>query len=361
MSATLMEPGIAAALAAGRAVIVPSAQRAAALRWNWARLKQAQSCHVWPTPDVITWDAWLDAQWDGARVAGRVGAGTRRLNRSQQLQLWRHVLDSLEGTFGAAGELALHASALMGSAARAVQWLLPLSRLAVTDEERLLAAALVQAREWCRRNDCVALPLCTPEQLAQFISGPPPLIAGQRCLTALQVELGRQCWPGEPLLHDASPGFEAGTRLVAAGNLEEEIRACARWCREQLAAEPGRRLLVISATASPSLHSQAVMLARELCAGTGEVPEDLLEGGLLAVEGGRPLSHQQLIADALCALRLLREPVSFEDLSRVLQSPYLCWVGPSQMLALRAGLADHGFAQWPLDELHVALDRLGAD
>lgn len=360
MSSRLMDRGIAAALAAGRTVIVPSAQRAAALRWNWARLKQAQGFEVWPTPDVITWDAWLDAQWEKARLEGRVAAGTRRLNRSQQLQVWRRVLDSLEGRFGAAGELALHAPALMASAARAVQWLLPLSRLAVTDEERLLAAALSEVREWCRRNDCVALPLCTPEQLAQFVSGPPPLVTGQRSPTTLQLALLRQRWPEEPPQQDVAPGPGAGARLVMADNLEQELRACAHWCRTRLAAEPGLRLLLISMTGSPSLHSQAVMLARELCAGTGEVPEDLLEGGLLAVEGGQPLSHQQLIADALCALRLLREPLSFDDLGRVLRSPYLGWADPSQRLSLRDALAEPGFAQWPLEALRATLARLSA-
>jgi ATP-dependent helicase/nuclease subunit B len=356
-----MEPGIVAALAAGRAVIVPSVQRAAALRWNWARLQLAQGRGVWATPEIITWDAWLEAQWEKAYVAGRLEAGTRRLNRSQQLQLWQRVLVALESDFGEAADLAQHAAALMDSATRAVQWQLQLSRLAITDEEKLLATALVQAREWCRQHGCVVLSLCMPDQLGQFLSGPAPLVTGQGRLTALQQAVGARCWPGEQLLHQPESRGETSVRLVSADSLEDEIRACARWCEDHLTADPERRLLVISATPNPSAEAQGTLLARELCAGTTQVPEDILEEGLLAVEGGRALSHQQLIADVLCALRLVREPLSFDDLSRVLRSPYLAWGSPSQLPVLEAKLAEAGFAQWRMADLEAVLARYGAD
>ena len=51
-----MDASIVAALEAGRSVIVPSPQRAAALRWNWARLQQARGREVWSTPDITTWE-----------------------------------------------------------------------------------------------------------------------------------------------------------------------------------------------------------------------------------------------------------------------------------------------------------------
>jgi ATP-dependent helicase/nuclease subunit B len=355
-----MEPGIAAALAAGRVVIVPSAQRAAALRWNWARLQQAEGRGVWSTPEIITWDAWLEAQWEKAHVAGRLDPGVRRLNHSQQLQLWRQVLASLEPGFGEAADLAQHASALMESARRAVQWQLPLARLALSDEEKLLAEALAAVRDWCQRHECLALPLGTASQLAAFISGPAPLVTGQPRLTALQLATGELCWPGESLLHQAAPG-QTAVRLLSEAGIEEEIRACAHWCERQLALDPQRRLLVVSAAPNPSAEAQGMLLARELCSGTSQVPEEMLDGGLLAVEGGRVLSHQQLVADALCALRLLRDPLSFEDLSQVLGSPYFAWESPWRMLALRARLAEAGFAHWRAPDLDAQLARHGVD
>jgi ATP-dependent helicase/nuclease subunit B len=353
-----MEPGITAALAAGRVVIAPSAQRATALRWNWARVQLAAGRSVWSTPEVMTWDAWLESQWEKARLDGRVAAATRRLNRSQQLQLWQRALASIEGQFGESSDLALHAAALMRSAAQAVHWQLPLSRLAITDEEKLLAAALAAAREWCQQRDCIALPLCTPAQLAQFMSGAAPLIAGQRQLTALQQALGELCWPGEALLHESGDGEDARVRLLAAGSPDGEIRACARWCETQLADKPQRRLLVISAATSTSIDAQAMLLARELCAGTGEVPETLAQSGVLAVEGGVTLAHQQLVSDALCALRLVHEPLSFDDLARVLGSPYLAWGDAGQQAAVRTILSRTGLAQWPAVVLDDALARM---
>ncbi len=43
---------------------------------------------------------------------------------------------------------------------------------------------------------------------------------------------------------------------------------------------------------------------------------------LLAIEGGEPLLEHGLIADALDALQLMRDPIETAHLGRVLLSPY---------------------------------------
>ena len=85
-----------------RSVIVPSPQRAAALRWNWARLQQARGREVWSTPDITTWEGWLARQWQQAVQAGRVAAQLRVLSRSQERRQWEQVLQELSSHFAAA-------------------------------------------------------------------------------------------------------------------------------------------------------------------------------------------------------------------------------------------------------------------
>lgn len=342
MSELLMDAAIAAAIEAGRSIIAPTAQRAAALRWHWARLQRARGREVWSTPEVLTWEAWLDARWQRARHDQPL----RRLNRSQQRGLWERVLRGLGGRFGSAEDLALHAPALMQAAARATQSLLSL-RSAVSEEEQLLCEALGEFRRQCELMQVIALPLALPGQLVPVLQCPPPLIVGQPRLTALQQVLAERCWPQQPLLHEIAGAGVAAVRCIRAAGLEEEIQACAAWCRERLEADGGRRLLVISAASDPSLRMQAMLLWRALAQGSGAAAAGEPDAALLAVEGGDPLAHQRLVADALAALRLSRELVDWEDLSQVLRSAYLGFGGLRQMQQLEAALVGTGRALWP--------------
>lgn len=350
-----MDAAIAAAIEAGRSIIAPTAQRAAALRWNWARLQRARGHEVWTTPEVLTWEAWLDLRWQRARH----GQPLRRLNRSQQRGLWERVLAGLEGRFGSADELALHAPALMRAAARATQSLLSL-RGAVSEEEQLLAAALAEFRRQCELMQAISLPLALPGQLVPVLECPPPLIVGQPRLTALQQALAERCWPQQALLHETTGPGAAAVRCIRAPGPEEEIAACAAWCRQRLEADGSQRLLVISAANDPSLRTQAVLLWRALAQGSGAAAAAEPDAALLAVEGGEPLSHQRLIADALAALRLSRELIDWEDLSQVLRSAYLGFGELRQMQQLEAALVAGGRALWPRALLRETLSQHGA-
>ncbi|HXR51414.1 MAG TPA: PD-(D/E)XK nuclease family protein [Steroidobacteraceae bacterium] len=355
MSAVLMDASIAAALEAGRSVIVPTPQRAAALRWNWARLQRHLGREVWSTPDILTWEAWLDSRWDQAQRLGQQ-PGLRRLNRSQQRRLWEQVLRSLAPRLAAGEDLAPHAAALMSAAAAATQSLLSLARLAMSDEELLLVEALVEVRRWCERHGCIVLPLAAPETLAGFVGAQAPLLAGQQRVTPLQQRLAELCWQDAPLQTPPAVTPVAGadpTRHVQAEDLEAELQACGRWCRDLLEQAPGRRLLVVSALASPSLDMQGAMLWRELSRGTGDAAAAPAASELLALEGGQPLAHHRLVADALAALRLQGEMLDWKDLSAVLRSPYLSLAPELQRLRLERELARFGSARWT----RVALDR----
>lgn len=350
-----MDEAIAAALEAGRSVIVPDARRAAALRWSWARVQRARGATVWPTPQILTWEAWLARQWQQAAQAGRIPAQQRLLGPSQERRLWEEVLGRLGARFGAADDLPLHAAALMRAAARATQSLLQLSLSAMSEEEQLLVEALKGVRKRCETSGCTSLSLSPPEQLAVLLPDGAPLLAGFHAATPLQRRLAEQRWPGQPVLAPvgASPPESTPTRFVRAADLAAEIRACARWCRQLLEQDGARRLLVVSACVDPSPATQALMLWRELVPGTAAGGGEI-DPGLLAVQTSEPLLQQRLIADALIALGL-SEPLATEDLSRLLLSPFLNFGSEQDCVALEQTLRQAGAAHWPRAALQQLL------
>jgi probable DNA repair protein len=356
-----MDATIVAAIEAGRSVIVPDAHCAAALRFRWARRQQARGVGVWETPEILTWDAWLERQWQRAAARGAQTRGQTLLNRSQERVLWQRVLPQLEGEFGSDQDLRQQAGALQTAAARACAAQIVLPRHALTDEERLLVAALRAVREQCKGQQWLSLRIAAVEDLTFLAGSSAPLIAGVPALTSLQESLAQAYWPDQPLLapiptSDALPL----PQVHAAVDRAQEIAACAQWCRQMLSESPARRLLVISAGVDLDLHSLGAWLWREFSADCEEGQLAECMTGHIAVEGGTPLARHALIGDAFAALTLLvSDDVDSELLQQVLRSPYLPFGGAADGAMLGLRLAEQGLARWPRTALLQVLANSG--
>ncbi len=349
-----LDASIVTAIGAGRAVIVPGAQRATALRFAWARLQQSQGRQVWISPEILTWEAWLARQWRDAQLAARAPA-RQLLGPAQERLLWEQVLRQLAPPGEDPELLRPHAAALMRSAVRATQSLLTLSRSAMTEEESLLATALRAVRSLCADRGLLSLRLAPPEDLGFLAPCLPPAIAGQQRLTALQQRLQDLYWPDAALLLAPADSRIATPSLFAAAHLEAEIAACARWCRELLQQDGAYRLLVVSAWSDPGAHTQGALLWREFAGGSAATVSDEQRRSLLAVEGGEPLHHQALVADALTALACLSEWIETPALLQLLRSPYFDFGTAGQCSALQLALGSWGLARWSPAALHAAL------
>ena len=319
MSGALLDHALVEALHLGKAVIVPTPQRATRLRHAWSRLRMAQGDQVWESPDILTWDSWLAREWQ--RVMDRTrGAGERRLNRAQERQLWNEALASLESDFQQDTPLRAHATALMRAAGRARQGMIAAPRQPLAEEERLLWLALARVDDLCRRSGWRSLSLATAAELPLQCEA--PVIAGQAAETALQQQLSRSLWAGRSLLAQVDDATAAASFFIQAVSPADEIRAVARWCRAQLEADASRRLLVISARPATPLPQLAAEFRTALTAGTQASLSTEPDPRLLAVEGGEPLLQHALIAEAIEALACLREPVELASFGRLLLSPY---------------------------------------
>lgn len=324
------------------------------MRLAWARLKLAEGRSVWSTPQIHTWDAWLTRQWREAALRGAVPQ-VQLLDTSQERALWEAVLAGLAEEGEDEASLTQHATALMQAAARATQSGIDPARLAVNREERLLAAALEAVRRECRQRGLLSLRLARADELGFLAQVRAPRIVGAQRLTALQEQLAGRCWPGESLLL-APPAAELPppTRRLRAADLQHELAACARWCRSHVERDPGARLLVLSACTEPSLSIQGALLWNALAAGTDA--DEAARARWLAVEGGEPLLHQALAADALALLELaVADTAETAALLALLRSPYLGLLPDGARLRLADWIGEQGLARWPRNGLVQAL------
>lgn len=353
-----LDATLVAAIEDGRDLIVPDRHRAAALRLAWARRQLAAGHKVWTTPSIHTWDAWLARQWRDAVQRG-AAPPAQLLEASQERALWESVLAGLAGEDEDETTLVQHAGAMMQAAARAVQSRIDPARLAQGREESLLADALGSVRRECRARALLSLRLADVGQLGFLSTVRAPRIIGERQLTALQSELAARFWPGETLLLAAEQSTATTAQLRHAPDLEGEIAAVATWCRAHIERDPGARLLVLSACMEPGLSIQAAMLWREL-AGDAAI-SDAGMARWLAVEGGEPLLHQALAADALSALDIAAaSEIDVATLQILLRSPYCGISTEVARLRLVAWLEEQGLARWPRAALVEALRGVAA-
>ena len=350
-----------AALAAGDSVVCPSAQRAAAVRAAWAAHQAGQGLTLWPTPDVLPFDAWAERLLDRQRDAGF--AAPRLLSPVEQLLLWRDVGRSLVDRHDLQLLGATRLADALRNAVRVLQsYRIPEQRLARTDaaETQWLLACLRDLRQRCTALgarcswmdiDAAGLPHAPDGgtiRLAGFGGRLTP--AQQRFLDAFSAMGG--VWS-----HCADPDTPAVVpRACIARDPADEVRQIARWCRGQLEQRAGARLLVVVGDLDARRAITERALIEELDPpGAWQARES---SPRCTIEGGSTLASAPLVARQLDLLAVLMRPLERDDWIRWLQSWQAgssrdaCreqllrtarqWQGPAMSLAdllRRAGLA----------------------
>jgi probable DNA repair protein len=331
---------------AGRGtLVVPSSQRAAAVRFAHARAALAGGERIWETPDVLPWNAWL--QREAARGAGRASRAWH-LNPAEEWWLWREAVRE-----ACAGSSLLQpeslAAPVRNAAALLEEWGIAL-RSAPTEEAEVLlqARALFGAR-------CASLGAVPPgvAALPPPVDGPLLTLAGFDALgparrSALKARAAR--------FHIPVALAPAPTVHWAAHDTEDELLAAALWARAQLERDPAARVLILLPDLdqrSAALHSA---LARCLA------PEALLRGEssepLYAFEGGTPLAEVPLIRTALSVLRLASSTLDFEEFAALLRSPFLAAADRITRARLELWLRERPIVPFGIQELGVLAEAL---
>jgi ATP-dependent helicase/nuclease subunit B len=338
---------MASALEAGVTLVVPSRQRAAAVRLAVAAAASQRSLALWRTPEVLPWNGWLAREFEAQRH--RLGGARRLLRPTESWFIWRGIARKLAESHGLLAPAGL-ASALPRSRERVRDWQLRWagdtgaeSQLLRTAEQMWHGAAqelnAVDAADWSVLPPAAAGVNPTPVVLAGFGALGP----------------ARAAWLSERAARsgDDSAGPRAALQVHAALDPAAELEAAAAWCRARLTADPTARLLVIV----PRLEQLRPRLERSFEEAL-EPPQTASGPAAFAIEGGQPLDGFPLVRVALGLLALGARPLSFAEFSALLRTPYLALAPPPAALQLELWLRAHNLTVLGATQLRALLPTL---
>ena len=337
----------------GRTLVVPTRQRAHAVRLAHAAGRLGAGLRVWASPQVLVPAAWLRRECERA-AEGAPFDWPRLLGPAEEWRLWREA--AAEAARTAAGDnpfLSTEplAEVLRRAAERAAAWDIAAARGAADSETRLFheAQRLFTAR-------CRELGAGSASALAARLEpasgdgrpllcgfGPPPRALARLAAAAVSAAEG------------ADGGGGVIPRGVRTADGEAQLEAIAAWCRERLTAQPDARLLVML-PGSAAARERLAALVRG-CLDPGAVLSGRgAQRPLVAIEGGEPLGSQPLPAQALLSLTILSgATVDLASIGHWLTSPYWGSGAPGARAALALFLRQHGVPSLALRELLGAL------
>jgi probable DNA repair protein len=318
-------------LQAGATIVVPSRQRAAAVRLAGSSAALRQGRRVWPTPDVLPWQGWLSRELGGARHA--LPEGRRLLRPAESWLLWRALACELAGQRDLLSTSGL-AAALARSLARAADWGLHWSGDPSPEAELLRAARMGWERRCCALGAFDASDWSTLAAIPRPAAVPPLALAGFGELGAARAAWLRALG-ATSLDTQAAPG--ATLRVHAAPDVAAELGAAAAWSRERLAADPAARLLVIV----PGMDRLRPRLLRSFGRALQPQAAPGARESAFALEGGQPLADFALVRAALSLLAFGLRTLPFSEFGALLRTPYLALGAPDAAARLELWLREH--------------------
>ncbi|MFZ0501538.1 MAG: hypothetical protein WAM52_20595, partial [Steroidobacteraceae bacterium] len=359
-------------LGRGGTVVVPSRQRAHALRLAHASAQLAQGRRVWSSPDTLPLEGWLTREIE--HCAASRGDLPRLLSPAEEWLLWRQstaeategldlvnrasLAESLRRASSVAAELGIDLQAIREPAGTEAALLVTVHR-AVAERCRALGAALLP--EILSRLPCVGDH--RPVLFAGFLGASPRL----RAITGLRAQHGHETLQPSPA-DAAAPGQ---IRVVRPPDAMEELERIAAWCCQRLRARADDRILIALPGSSgrrerlATLIRQAIdprgWLATHAAQAQVDWVGEIEAASPVIIEGGQPLASLPAVAHALTSLTLLvGESLEIERLAEWLRAP--AWAEPDSAARARLDLSlrQRGRLQLDLPALLESLRRAPA-
>ncbi len=231
----------------GGLVITASDRAARALRLAFHHRRRAEGLSAWPSPAILDWTSFVRSAWEERAADGRM-----LLNHTQEQSLWadivgseQHLATVLEGPRHRLAAIALRAHELLCS--NASHYLREAARIGWEQDAGAFSGWLSAFDKLCRDSNLVS-PGRTPLELIPILQADPTprpslLAAGFDRLLPIQKNLF-DVWGSwqEP----ADGARATDPHFYRAPDEQTELHACAQWCRQQIAADPHARLLVVT-------------------------------------------------------------------------------------------------------------------
>ncbi len=347
----------------GGTVIVPTRQRAHAVRLAYAAQQLAHGRRAWGSPDVLPLEAWLTRAIERHAALSPASLRLPRLlSAAQEWLLWRESAAECLGGREVLDPGAL-AEALRGASALALRLGIDPLRLGPGhgSEPALLAAAQRAFERRCR--DLGAAPAAALlAQLAPLGDSRPLLVAGFLTSTPqIDALLQARAHGGlESARALADPRAPTMVRVLEASDEIEELEVIAEWCRERLSADGTSRLLVMLPGSQGRRERLATLVGQALDPGGWLASSESLEPApAVVLEGAGPLAALPAVAQALEGLRLLcGTSLDFEALSQWLRSPHCAAASAAERARIDRLLRERRAIRLDLGELLGALRSL---
>jgi ATP-dependent helicase/nuclease subunit B len=306
-----VSPALLAAVAAGRTVLAPNTELAAALFDAIERGHRDAGDEVWPTPRVHDYSSWLRAQHVQRQLGDAIEP--RLLTEVEERELWRTVIDTAE-----TGRDILDPAGAARAARRArrtlLEYAIPIQALDPAQSEE--AAAFL---EWNRAFErrCRALGCVSADSLLAGPDSP----SGLDWIESPQWRPAARRWLEQHArLLPPPQQVRAESSIVRAPSPAAELAAMADWARAK--AEEGFRAWICV----PDLNRRRAEVVDAFDAALAPQRYALrgaADAAAYAVAGGTPLADYAPVRAALALLAASLGQVPFAQFSALLRAPEL--------------------------------------
>jgi probable DNA repair protein len=343
-------------LAAGGTVLTSTRRLAQSIRRAYDRAQEAAGRTAWPSPDVLSWSAWLQREWQAAQFSA---AQPLLLDVQQELALWERIVEQSDEAQRILDVRALSAQARDAWGIVCAHQLHDvLSRSAQTEETQ---AFLRWSRSFTRFCDTHGLidTARLPDALAtEYREGRLPAprriaLAGFDALDPQRAALLDALRTRGAQVDSLRPDGPRGTAgAISHAGPEDEVRYAAAWASALLESQPDTRIGIVV----PDLAARRAAIVR--------IFDGVLQPGAMLAPGtvrarpwnlslGLPLADWPVVHAALLALELPDGRLPAARMGVLLRSPFL---GEALTEQLPRALLD--LRMCDLGEPHVDLDAL---
>lgn len=309
----------------GSLVVTANQRLARSIRREYDRQQAEAGRTAWAPARVLHWQAWLEALWFEAVVAGRLPASTR-LSKDQSAALWRAILEQ-SGDPASILQPSAAASAAMSAWTTLAEHRLDWRRKQYPGHDDWVAFT-----GWAHRFErrLERENWLDPARLADVVRGG---IGSGAIEVPAEIALAGfdEFTPQQQSVLDAleAAGCRRGTvpvvehrpavRRVEALDGEHELRLCARWCRDQLSRQPRARIGVVLPGRAERNRIERVFTE---VMHPDWIPALKSGRALFHISFARPLAEWPIVHAAFLLLKLTRARLPLADASAILRSPY---------------------------------------
>jgi ATP-dependent helicase/nuclease subunit B len=311
---------------AGATIVTAGNRLARTLREGFNSLQREAGLAAWEAPAILPWPAWLGELWNDLLFSASAEQAPVRLDERQEAAVWERVI----GAAGGANELlqiAETAQAVAETWALMRAWRIDSAAIeggATEDVQAFLGwtrefESLCACEGWvdaARATDYLAARLGRlrlPEHV--ILAGFDEFTPQQREFLDALRGAGVSVTVAEPALGD-----EPCAVRVSCADSSQEIAAAARWARSKL--EEGSTGIAVAIRGLQEVRDQAERTFSQILH-----PATRPRRPLFNISAGPTLASYPLVHAALLGLELSAGGNDFDDVSRLLRSPFLGGAG----------------------------------